>query len=54
MLNIESSVQYLKGIGSKKTHSFSKLGVNSLYDLLSFFPIAYQDRTKTVPIEDLI
>ncbi|MDR1522638.1 MAG: ATP-dependent DNA helicase RecG [Endomicrobium sp.] len=54
MLNIESSIQYLKGIGSKRAYSFSKLGVNSLYDLLSFFPSAYQDRTRTVPVENLI
>jgi ATP-dependent DNA helicase RecG len=55
MLNIiESSIQYLKGISSKRVCLFRKLGVNSLYDLLSFFPIAYQDRTKIVPIKDLI
>jgi ATP-dependent DNA helicase RecG len=54
MLSIDSPIQYLKGIASRRAKSFSKLGVNTLYDLLSFFPVSYQDRTKNVSIEDLI
>ncbi|MDR1418278.1 MAG: ATP-dependent DNA helicase RecG [Endomicrobium sp.] len=54
MLSIDSYIQYLKGISSRRANLFSKLGVNTLYDLLSFFPASYQDRTKNVSIEELI
>ncbi|MDR0618127.1 MAG: ATP-dependent DNA helicase RecG [Endomicrobium sp.] len=54
MLNIDSPIQHLKGVASKKAKSFSKLGVNTIFDLLSFFPVSYQDRTIIASMEDLI
>ena len=50
MAELSSSVQYLKGIGEKKAQAFEKLGVFSLYDLVSYFPSRYEDRTKFCPI----
>jgi ATP-dependent DNA helicase RecG len=32
----------------------AKLGIETLYDLVSFFPRAYEDRTVTKPISLLI
>jgi ATP-dependent DNA helicase RecG len=40
------SVRFLKGIGPKKAESFASRGVNSVEDLLYFFPRRYEDRTK--------
>lgn len=39
------SVRYIKGIGEKKAQAFNRLGVFSLYDLISFFPRKYEDRS---------
>ena len=50
MIDLSTSVRYIKGIGEKKAQALGKLGVFSLYDLLSYFPARYEDRTKFCPI----
>ena len=46
MAELFDNIQYIKGIGEKKAKCFEKLGVCTLYDLLSFFPRKYDDRSK--------
>ena len=50
MPDLNSDVRYLKGIGEKKAQALSKLGVFSLYDLISFYPRKYEDRSSFKPI----
>lgn len=50
MADLNSDVRYLKGIGEKKALALNKLGVFSLYDLISFFPRKYEDRSRVCPI----
>ncbi len=50
MAELNTDVRYIKGIGEKKALALNKLGVFSLYDLLSFFPRRYEDRTQFKPI----
>ena len=50
MADLTTSVRYIKGIGEKKAQAFGKLGVFSLYDLVSYFPSRYEDRTRFCPI----
>ena len=50
MADFNTDVRYIKGIGEKKALALNKLGVFSLYDLLSFFPRRYEDRTQFKPI----
>ncbi len=45
-MELDTSVRYIKGIGEKKAQAFNKLGVFSLYDLISFFPRRYEDRSS--------
>ena len=45
MTDLDTSIRTIKGIGEKKARSFERLGVFSLYDLLSFFPRKYEDRS---------
>ncbi len=45
MAQLETEIRYLKGIGEKKAQAFHKLGVFTLYDLVSFFPRRYEDRS---------
>ena len=50
MADLNTDVRFIKGIGEKKALSLQKLGVRTLYDLVSFFPRAYEDRTQFKPI----
>ncbi len=43
----------LKGIGEKRAKDFEKMEINSLYDLLYYFPVRYQDRQVFLDIENL-
>ena len=46
MLNLDSAVQYIKGIGEKKAGLFAKLGVFRVRDLIEYYPRAYEDRSQ--------
>lgn len=48
------SIQYLKTIGPKRAESFSKIGINTIKDLLYYFPSRYLDRTNTLKSFDVI
>ncbi|MDD5130763.1 MAG: ATP-dependent DNA helicase RecG [Candidatus Omnitrophica bacterium] len=41
-----TSIQYLKGIGPKRAKSFTSRGVNTIEELLYYFPRRYEDRTN--------
>jgi len=43
--NLETSVQYLKSIGPKRAESFASIGVNTIQDLLFYFPTRHLDRS---------
>jgi len=51
--NISTPVQYLKGVGPKKAKLLNRLGINTVDDLLYFFPRRYEDRTKFLTISQL-
>lgn len=51
MLN--TSIQYLKGIGPKRLKSFEDAGVSTIEDLLYYFPRRYEDRTNFAKISAL-
>ena len=53
MAQAGDSIQTLPGIGPKKAQLFARLGINTLGDLLHFYPRAYEDRTKLVPVAEL-
>ncbi len=48
-----TSIQYLKGIGPKRAESFAARGVNTIEDLLNYFPRRYEDRTNFARISQL-
>ncbi len=53
MLNpLFMQLQYLKGIGPKRAELFLKLGINTVQDLLFYYPRDYEDRTKIFKIEE--
>ena len=48
-----TSIQYLKGIGPKRAKSFTARGVNTIEELLYYFPRRYEDRTNFAEISQL-
>jgi ATP-dependent DNA helicase RecG len=53
MAELQTDVQYIKGIGETRAKALRKLGILTLRDLISYFPRAYEDRTLTRPIREL-
>ena len=49
----QESIRVLPGIGPKKAELFAKLGVQTLGELVRFFPRDYEDRTRLLPIASL-
>ena len=54
MPGLQTDVRYIKGIGESRAKALNKLGIFTLRDLISYFPRAYEDRTLTRPIRELI
>ena len=44
MIDLKQSVQYVKGVGPNNVTLLQKLGINTLEDLITFFPRNYEDR----------
>ncbi len=47
------SIQYFKGIGPKRAKAFSAYGVNTIEELVYYFPRRYEDRTNFANISEL-
>jgi len=45
---LTQSVQFLKSVGPKRAEAFSKIGINTIKDLLFYFPTKHLDRTTTL------
>lgn len=44
MDKLEKPVQYIKGVGPKKAKLLSNIGINTIEDLIHYFPRSYEDR----------
>jgi ATP-dependent DNA helicase RecG len=42
------SVQFIKSVGPKRAEAFKKIGINTVKDLLFYFPTKHLDRTTTL------
>ena len=52
-LKLDTNVQYLKGVGPKMSVKLEKLGVETVRDLIFYFPRTYNDYTNITKISDL-
>jgi len=50
-MNLQTAVQYLKGVGEKRAATLRKLGIVSLGDLIAHVPRAYEDWQAIVEIK---
>ncbi len=46
MTSLSDSIQYIKSVGPKRAESFKKIGLETVKDLLFYFPTRYLDRTN--------
>ena len=51
--SLDSPISILKGVGTAVTANFNRLGVNTIRDLLYFFPIRHLDYTRLKHISEL-
>src|SRR5688572_5212530 len=51
---LEPPVQYVKGVGPRLGTVFASRGIKTVRDLLTFFPRAYEDRTRIFKISELV
>ncbi|NQT26537.1 ATP-dependent DNA helicase RecG [candidate division KSB1 bacterium] len=52
-LRLDSSVQYVKGIGPKRADALEKIGIRTVLDFLTHFPRRYLDRRTLTTIRNL-
>jgi ATP-dependent DNA helicase RecG len=52
-LKLHSPLQYVKGVGPKKAAALAKYGLETVRDLLHYYPRHYLDRTNVVPIRNV-
>lgn len=53
MTALDTNVRYAKGIGQQRAMALEKLEIHTLYDLISFFPRDYEDRSVVRPLDSL-
>lgn len=51
-MEFNASIKYLKGVGEKRAAMLGKLGIRTLWDLLTFYPRVYEDWSNIVSIKD--
>ncbi len=52
-MDLQSPVQYVKGVGPQRAEALAKLGVHTVEDLLLHLPMRYEDRSAVARICDL-
>ena len=53
MVDLEKSVQFIKGVGPNRVTLLRKLGIDTLGDLITFFPREHEDRSNPKTIAEL-
>lgn len=51
MINLNSDLKYIKGVGEKRAELFYKLGISNIRDLVTYYPRDYQDWSKEMTVE---
>ncbi len=54
MLQMDSPVQYVKGIGPKRAEALAAKGIQTLEDLIYYLPFRYEDRSNPRKIAELM
>ena len=52
-MHLTDSINKVRGVGVKKAAAFTRLGIQTVYDLLTYYPRAYEDQSCITPIAQL-
>ncbi len=52
-MDLFGNITQIKGLGEKRASLFNHLNIYTIYDLLTYYPRGYEDRTKIVKIADV-
>lgn len=52
-MNFDEKIDVIKNIGEARAKSLNKMGIETVEELIEYFPRDYKDRTEVVPIEDI-
>ena len=52
-MDIKQNVQYLKGVGPKKAQALKRLGIENIYDLMTYYPRRYENQSDVNAIGSL-
>ena len=53
MLELQTSVQFVKGVGPRRARDLAAKNIHTVEDLLYTLPYRYEDRTRFCPVRDL-
>ena len=50
---LKSPIQYLKGVGPQRAKALSRIAIETIEDIIYYFPRRYEDRSQITPIDTL-
>ena len=53
-MDLNKDVKYVKGVGPNRVQLLNKLGIFTLNDLITYYPRAYEDRSKVKTIIECV
>lgn len=51
--DLNTPIQYIKGVGPRRAEALATAGINTINDLLHYYPRRYLDRTTVISIHDV-
>ena len=49
-MRLEDNITNIKGIGDKKAENFSRLGINTIKDLIFYYPRSYKNYSPAISV----
>lgn len=53
-MELTADLQFIKGVGPRRASFFQRLGINTIYDLVTYYPRSYEDQSALTPISQLV
>ncbi len=53
-MDLNKKIQYVKGVGPNRAELLNRLGIFTLKDLITYYPRAYEDRSKVKKIQECV